>query len=264
MTTRFSLARLLSLGASSVLLPIAFVTQSAEAQSTLPQPPTPTAEETAVAEAAYEEDYANYSQVLDQVTSINQFRDVSPTEWSYEALKNLVENYSCIVGYPDGTYRGNRPLTRNEFAAGLSACLTRLERRMMESKQQLEAMQPVRANAVPPGDTLNNVSTRAFYNSTGRYYNITSISGQANLIFGWRSWPGSYFDNMIAEGAAVVEAVYHDALRQQTRGVPISTPDLTSPYDESLLDQPSYVRFGNPPLPPSKSSATSTPAYGRY
>ena len=105
MMTRFSLARLLSLGASSVLLPIAFVTQSAEAQSTLPQPPTPTAEETAVAEAAYEEDYANYSQVLDQVTSINQFRDVSPTEWSYEALKNLVrcEKWiDCFVYKNDG------------------------------------------------------------------------------------------------------------------------------------------------------------------
>lgn len=29
----------------------------------------------------------------------------------------------CLSGYPDGTYRGDRPVTRYEFAAGLNACL---------------------------------------------------------------------------------------------------------------------------------------------
>jgi len=29
----------------------------------------------------------------------------------------------CISGYPDGTFRGDRPVTRYEFAAGLNACL---------------------------------------------------------------------------------------------------------------------------------------------
>ncbi len=29
----------------------------------------------------------------------------------------------CLSGYPNGTYRGDRPVTRNEFAAGLNACL---------------------------------------------------------------------------------------------------------------------------------------------
>jgi hypothetical protein len=35
----------------------------------------------------------------------------------------LVENYGCIQGYPDRTFRGQRSLTRFEFAAGLNACL---------------------------------------------------------------------------------------------------------------------------------------------
>jgi len=34
-------------------------------------------------------------------------------------------SYGCIAGYP-GTYRGNRALTRYEFAAGLNACLDRV------------------------------------------------------------------------------------------------------------------------------------------
>jgi Carbohydrate-selective porin, OprB family/S-layer homology domain len=41
-------------------------------------------------------------------------------------LQSLVERYGCIAGYPNGTYRGNRALTRYEFAAGLNACLDRV------------------------------------------------------------------------------------------------------------------------------------------
>ncbi|MBU7587063.1 MAG: iron uptake porin, partial [Nostoc sp. TH1S01] len=40
--------------------------------------------------------------------------------------KSLVERYGCIAGYPNGTYRGNRAMTRYEFAAGLNACLERV------------------------------------------------------------------------------------------------------------------------------------------
>lgn len=63
---------------------------------------------------------------LEQVTSISQLRDVQPTDWAFQALQSLVERYGCIAGYPDGTYRGNRALTRFEFAAGLNACLDRI------------------------------------------------------------------------------------------------------------------------------------------
>ncbi|HBB32401.1 MAG TPA: hypothetical protein DC064_11540, partial [Cyanobacteria bacterium UBA9273] len=44
-----------------------------------------------------------------------------PGDWAYEALRSLVERYGCIAGYPDGTFRGNRAMTRYEFAAGLNA-----------------------------------------------------------------------------------------------------------------------------------------------
>ena len=61
-----------------------------------------------------------------QVTSVSQLRDVQPTDWAFQALQSLVERYGCIAGYPDGTFRGNRPMTRYEFAAGLNACLDRI------------------------------------------------------------------------------------------------------------------------------------------
>ncbi|MDM7959744.1 MAG: iron uptake porin, partial [Synechococcus sp. WH 8007] len=62
----------------------------------------------------------------EQVTSITQFSDVQPTDWAYQALSNLIERYGCVAGYPNGTYRGNRAMTRYEAAALLNACLDRI------------------------------------------------------------------------------------------------------------------------------------------
>lgn len=63
---------------------------------------------------------------LNQITNVSQLQDVQPGDWAYGALQSLVEHYGCIAGYPDGTFRGNRALTRYEFAAGLNACLDRV------------------------------------------------------------------------------------------------------------------------------------------
>lgn len=72
-----------------------------------------------------------------QVTSVSQLSDVRPTDWAFQALQSLVERYGCIAGYPDRTYRGNRALTRYEFAAGLNACLDRVNELIAASTAEL-------------------------------------------------------------------------------------------------------------------------------
>ncbi|QNJ01343.1 outer membrane porin [Synechococcus sp. A15-62] len=69
---------------------------------------------------------SDYAASADQVTSVTQFSDVYPTDWAYQALANLVETYGCVAGYPNGTFRGNRAMTRYEAAALLNACLDRI------------------------------------------------------------------------------------------------------------------------------------------
>jgi hypothetical protein len=63
---------------------------------------------------------------IEQVTSVSQFKDIEPTDWAFQALQSLVERYACIAGYPNETFRGNRALSRYEFAAGLNTCLDRI------------------------------------------------------------------------------------------------------------------------------------------
>ncbi len=78
------------------------------------------------AESASTVQVSNFDQdsiQLAQITSVSELTDVLPSDWAFQALQSLVENYGCIQGYPDRTFRGQRPLTRFEFAAGLNSCL---------------------------------------------------------------------------------------------------------------------------------------------
>ncbi len=67
---------------------------------------------------------------MSQVTSVSQLQDVQPSDWAFGALQSLVERYGCISGYPDGIYLGNRSISRYEFAAGLNACLEKINEAM--------------------------------------------------------------------------------------------------------------------------------------
>jgi len=64
--------------------------------------------------------------IAQNVTSVSQLSDVRPTDWAFTALQSLVERYGCIAGYPDSTFRGKQATSRYEFAAGLNACLDKI------------------------------------------------------------------------------------------------------------------------------------------
>jgi hypothetical protein len=81
---------------------------------------------------------------LAQVTAVSQLSDVQPTDWAFQALQSLVERYGCIAGYPDGTFKGNRPLSRYEFAAGLNACLDRINELIKSATDPLAAKEDLR------------------------------------------------------------------------------------------------------------------------
>ena len=81
------------------------------------------------------------------ITSVSQLSDVQPTDWAFTALQSLVERYGCIAGYPDRTFKGARSTTRYEFAAGLNACLDKINELISAgladkvSKEDLAALQ---------------------------------------------------------------------------------------------------------------------------
>ncbi|MEG4208077.1 iron uptake porin [Microcoleus sp. Pol7_A1] len=122
------------IGAVQLETPAPAVAESAEqnlpkpaesvAQTSAPQDQNPAA--TLEQLNQYSSEGAAGGETQGQVTSVSQLSDVRPTDWAFQALQSLVERYGCIAGYPDGTFRGNRAMTRYEFAAGLNACLDKV------------------------------------------------------------------------------------------------------------------------------------------
>ena len=53
------------------------------------------------------------------VVAVNELSDVKGNEWAYTAVQDLVEKYDVLEGYPDGTYKGQKPSTRFELAAAV-------------------------------------------------------------------------------------------------------------------------------------------------
>ncbi|MCY4174489.1 MAG: iron uptake porin [Cyanobacteria bacterium MAG CAR3_bin_5] len=78
---------------------------------------------------------------ISQNASIRDFSDVYPTDWAYQALAELVETYGCVGGYPDGTFRGDQPITRYEMAAVLSACLDSMSAKMDMMEDDMDSME---------------------------------------------------------------------------------------------------------------------------
>jgi BMFP domain-containing protein YqiC len=122
----------------------------------------------------------------DQVTSVDQLRDVSPTDWAFEALRSLVERYGCIVGYPDRTFRGNRALSRYEFAAGLNACMQQMERLIAASEAVLREdidklkrlMQEFEAELAALGARVDNLEGRVAFLEDHQFSTTTKLKGE--------------------------------------------------------------------------------------
>lgn len=75
---------------------------------------------------------------MDKITNVSELTDIQPTDWSYKALQSLMERYGVISGYPDKTFRGDRQLTRSEFAAALSQAWSNLDVSQFATKEDLE------------------------------------------------------------------------------------------------------------------------------
>lgn len=43
----------------------------------------------------------------------------------------------CLSGYPDQTFQGDRPMTRNEFAAGMDTCLRQVDQSIRVNQAEL-------------------------------------------------------------------------------------------------------------------------------
>ena len=147
--------------------------------------------------------------VLAQTPTVESLKDVESTDWTYEALRNLSDRYGCIVGYPDNTYRGNRSLTRYQFAAGLNSCLNQIERLVAEgssiSSQDIAILQRLSQDFAVELETLSgrvdNLESRLATLEDNQFSSTTKLTGQVIMAANAGGFEGN---RIIAPRGAVV------------------------------------------------------------
>ncbi|MCP9772515.1 carbohydrate porin [Synechococcus sp. Tobar12-5m-g] len=128
-----------------------------------------------------------YAGSEEQVTSITQFSDVQPTEWAYQALSNLVERYGCVAGYPDGTFRGKKPLSRWEAAALLNACLDRITEVTDELRRLMKEFE---AELAVLKGRVDGLEAKVGELEANQFSTTTKLKGQATFVIGANAYSG--------------------------------------------------------------------------
>ena len=116
----------------------------------------------------------------------NPFSDVSTSDWAYQAVSQLSDQ-GIVEGYPDGTFRGQRNITRYELAQIIA--------RLMANEDQFNAEQRATIDKLAGeyADELDNLGVRVS-NLEAKVGNI-SWSGDARM-----KWAQSYSDGNAKDG----------------------------------------------------------------
>ena len=69
----------------------------------------------------------------------NPFSDVSTDDWAYQAISDLSDQ-GVVIGYPDGTFRGERNITRYELAQIVARMMAREDQLNAEQRAMLEKL----------------------------------------------------------------------------------------------------------------------------
>ena len=83
----------------------------------------------------------------------NPFSDVSPDDWAYQAVSDLSDQ-GVVEGYPDGTFKGERNMTRYELAQVIARLMAREDQLNAEQKATLDKL------AGEYADELSNLGVR--------------------------------------------------------------------------------------------------------
>ena len=188
-------------------------------------------------------DGVNKYSVEEQVTSINQFSDVKPTDWAYQALSNLIERYGCVAGYPNGTFKGGQAMTRYEAAALLNACLDRitevtdeLKRLMAEFEKELAVLR----------GRVDGLEAKVGELEATQFSTTTKLRGNAVFVIGGNSFGGS--NNFIGNFPLLPPGqTYPNALRNSEGAVTFNY-DVRLAFDTSFTGKDllrTELRAGN-------------------
>ena len=140
------------------------------------------------------------------VNSVDDFSDIDPNHWAFQALQSLVERYGVVIGYPDGTFKGNRAMTRYEFAAGMNQALERINQLIKEglgdklTEEDLNALRRLETEFLPELTALRNrvdtLEARSAELESNQFSTTTKLTGQSIFAINGGGQSGSEDPNV--------------------------------------------------------------------
>jgi hypothetical protein len=189
-----------------------------------------------------------YLSGTEQVSSIRQFGDLQPTDWSYQALSALIERYGCVAGFASGTYRGNQPMSRWEAAALLNACVDRigettdtLKRLLQDFEKELTVLR----------GRVDALEAKAGQVDAMTFSTTTKLKGIANFVLGANRFTGTNSGSQFVDLASSMESLmaFNTPGFYQVRfGATVLEYDLQLRFDTSFTGQDllrTVLRGGN-------------------
>ena len=104
----------------------------------------------------------------------NPFSDVSTDDWAYQAVSDLSDQ-GVVEGYPDGTFKGERNMTRYELAQVIARLMAREDQLNAEQRATLDRL------AGEYADELANLGVRV--NNLEKKVGNISWSGDARMQY---------------------------------------------------------------------------------
>ena len=145
------------------------------------------------------------------VSAANPFSDVNPSDWAYQAVEDLSAE-GIVEGYPDGTFGGQKNITRYEMAQIIARLMAKEDQYNAEQRATIDKL------AAEYADELDSLGVRVS-NLEKKVGNI-SWSGDARMQYqdhgdsGEDSWgararinvSGQVNDKVTVEGRLVAES----------------------------------------------------------
>lgn len=126
----------------------------------------------------------------------NPFMDVPMNHWAYDAIGQLAAR-GVLSGYPDGTYKGNQPMTRYEVASAVARALAVVDM-TKASKQDVEMLKKL---VVEFKDELDALGVK-----------VDKLDSRVAVleegVGGWKFWGEFRFDAKFADEEAENGGLY--------------------------------------------------------
>ena len=139
------------------------------------------------------------------VTSVDELSDVQPGIWYYDAITNLVNKYQCVAGYPDGTFRPRRSISRAEMAVLLNNCLEAVAVNQ-EDIETIKALQEeFAAELATLRGRVDGLDARVATVEAQQFSTTTKLSATAAMLFQFGDTDGGPFvqsGDLDGDGAA--------------------------------------------------------------